>query len=197
MRGRTMVEAPAHLDKYSKLFEERLATVDQLQAIVLNGHLIVERAIDNIIALMLFHPEHIQKTRLEFSQKVQLARGYALRKNTNGIWALILTIGEVRNEVAHNLTEARQTKKMAELRRLYFREAPEREELLKEASDEEIAYYASVFCTGFLGTLEHDSRSLRRMIDEFDVVLNPGEKRVQPKEYRQRHWGVNGRKHSD
>jgi hypothetical protein len=102
-----MVKAPAHLDKYPKLFEKHLETLDRLQVIVLNGHLIVESAIDNIIALMLFHPEHIQKARLEFGQKVQLARGYALRKNKDGIWGLIPTIGEVRNEVAHNLKGGR------------------------------------------------------------------------------------------
>jgi hypothetical protein len=176
-----MAKAPPHLDKYTKLFEKHLETLDRLQVIVLNGHLIVESAIDNIIALMLFHPEHIQKARLEFSQKVQLARGYALRKNKDGIWALILTIGEVRNEVAHNLTEARQNEKMAQLRRLYFREAPELEKSHKEASDEEIAYYACELCAGFLGTLEEDSRSLRRMIDGLDGVLNPAQRRVAPK----------------
>jgi hypothetical protein len=180
--GGTMVKAPRHLDKYSELFEEHLAMIDRLQVIVLNGHLIVESAIDNIIALMLFHPEHIQKARLEFSQKVQLARGYALRKNKDGIWGLILTIGEVRNEAAHNLTEARQNEKMAQLRRLYFREAPEMEKLHEGASDEEIAYYACGFCTGFLGTLEHDTKSLRRLIDGLDAVLNPEERRVQLKE---------------
>jgi hypothetical protein len=181
-KGGTMIEVPPHLDKYTKLFEEHLATLDRLQVIVLNGHLIVESAIDNIIALMLFHPEHIHKARLEFSQKVQLVRGYALRKNKNGIWALILTIGEVRNEVAHNLTEARQNDKMAQLRRLYFREAPEMVELHKDSSDEEIAYCACGLCAGFLGTLEHDSKSLRRLIDGLDAVLNPEERRVQPKE---------------
>ena len=181
-----MVKTPPHLDKYRKLFEDHMATIDRLQVIVLNGHLIVESALDNIIALMLFHPEHIQKARLEFSQKVQLARGYALRKNENGIWALILSIGEVRNEVAHNLTEARQNKKMAQLRRLYFREAPEREEMYKDAPDEEIAYYACGMCAGFLGTFEHDSKSLRRMIDGLDAVLNPEETSVRPREEKTR-----------
>jgi len=62
-----MVETPPHLDKYQKLFEENIETLDRLQAIVLNGHLVVESALDNIIALMLFHSEHIQKARLEFN----------------------------------------------------------------------------------------------------------------------------------
>jgi hypothetical protein len=181
-REGTMDEVPAHLHKYGELFEKSLKTVDRLQATVLNGHLIVESALDNIIALMLFHPEHIQKARLEFGQKVQVVRGYALRKNEDGIWARILTIGEVRNEVAHNLTEARQTRKVEQLRRLYFREVPELEKSQGKAADEELAYYACALCAGFLGTMEEDSKALRQMIDGFDSVLNADRNRVRPKE---------------
>jgi hypothetical protein len=168
-----MKEDYSHLQKYEYLFQEHLTTIDHFQSIILNGHLIVERALDNIIAVMLFHPEHIQKARLEFNQKVQIARGYALRKNTNGIWALILSIGEVRNEFAHNLTDAREHKKMDQLRRLYFREAPERKEQFAEASDKDIAALACGMCLGFLGTLEEDNRHLRKIIDAIDIKLNP------------------------
>jgi hypothetical protein len=164
-----------HLEKYQSEFEKHLGAVDQLGQVILKGHLIIESAVDNIINLILFHPEHIQDAQLSFKSKVQLARGLALRKNKISIWNLVLSVNAVRNEVAHNLLGETPSRKLDQLRRLYLAELPaELREKQKAAPDHVIAMSACMMCTGFLGTLEHDTKRLREYIDGLDAVLNPG-----------------------
>ena len=167
-----------YLDKYTKQFNEHLAEIDELVQSVLTGHLIVEGALDNIITLIFFHPEHL---RLNFERKVQVVRAYALRKNKETIWNLVAAINETRNAVAHNLAGERREKKMAQLRRMYLAETgPDLAEKQKDYPNHVIAVMACVLCTGFLGTLEDDTKGLRRIIDALDAEMNPDMPRVPP-----------------
>jgi hypothetical protein len=182
-----MTKHSPHLNKYVELFNKEMAEVDPLQQVVLKGHLIIESAIDNILSIIFFHPEHIFRTaRLGFAQKVAVARAAGLRKDKNSMWTLIMSVNEVRNEVAHNLAGEKRTAKMAQLRRLFLTEATDefRKEFAKNgidldmADDTIIVLYSCSLCTGFLGTYEDDVKYLRRLIDTFDVIANPDQVRV-------------------
>src|SRR5690348_1381835 len=94
---------PDHQTKYLDALNEEMGSVDALAQVILKGHLVIEGALDNILTLMLFHAEHLRDARLSFVQKVHVTRGYALRKNTNSIWYLILEINSLRNNIAHRL----------------------------------------------------------------------------------------------
>jgi len=175
-------KVPEHLVKYQKLFDEHLKFVDKFGQAVLNGHLIIESALDNILDLIFFHTEHVRDARLGFNQKVQLARAIALRKNKLAPWTLILSVNAVRNEISHNLEGEKRTKKAEQLRRLYLNGISEnKRERFKDAGDEVIAYFACLECVGFLGTLEHDTRALRGHVDALDAMLNPEAERIRPK----------------
>lgn len=178
-----------HLDKYTKMFEKEMGETDPLQQVVLKGHLIIEAAIENILSLIFFHPEHVFKGRFAFMQKVQMARAYGLRKDKNTIWNLIMSINEVRNEVAHNLAGDKRDKKLKQLRRLFLSEATEKmraslekdDKKLEDLPDEVVVAYSCVLCTGFLGTFEADIATLRRIVDALDRDLNPDQEQISRK----------------
>lgn len=175
-----------YLDKYTKMYEKEMNENDQLQQVVLKGHLIIEAAIENIISIVFFHPEYVLKGRFTFMQKVQMARAYGLRKNTNPIWDLILKVNEVRNEVAHNLIGEKRDTKLNQLRELFFAEATDtlRADLEKDGTklsdqpNEVVVLYSCMLCTGFLGAFENDISALRNYIDHLDHGLNPDKQRV-------------------
>lgn len=171
---------PDHLQKYKELFDEHMKFVDKPAQIIMSGHLIIENALDNIIDLLLFHPEYLRTARLTFYQKLQIARGLALRKNNLTPWGLISAINEVRNAIAHNLTGNKRTRNFAQLRRIYLADSKsEFQERLKDAEDDVIGYFACLEAVGFLGTLEHDLKALRGYIDGIDAVMQEV-KKAQP-----------------
>lgn len=177
----------SQIDKYAKLFQEKLAHADPLLQAALIGHLIIETALDNILAVVFFHPEHIFKNaRLNFSQKVHVVRAYGLRKDQNSMWDLILAVNSVRNEIAHNLAGEKRDARLQHLRDLFITEADgdlkvtlEKEwKDLKEVPTPSIVVWACSLCAGFLGAFEADVLSLRNTIDFLDEGLNPDEERV-------------------
>ncbi len=170
---------PPHLQKYSDAFREQLAEVDELAQVILKGHLLIENALENIIGLIFFHPDHVFDAGVRFHQKVQIARAYALRKNTNPIWSVIEAINTARNAIAHNLTGPKRDKAVARLRSIFIREAsPELTKQHTDAPDKVVAFFLCAMCLGFLGTLEEDTRHLRRIVDALDAELNPDQVRV-------------------
>src|ERR1700694_1634976 len=106
-----MDEIPSHLQKYFDAFGDYVHKVDPLALVILKGHLIVESALDNILSVLFFYPEHLREARLGFVQKVHIVRAFALRKNKAPIWPIILAVNELRNEITHNLAGERRKKK--------------------------------------------------------------------------------------
>src|SRR5262245_11506894 len=111
-----MAKVPDHLRKYYAAFEQHFSQVDEVAQSVLKGHLVIEQALDNILATMFFHPEHIALGRFTFAQKVNIARAFCLRKDKLSPWQQILALNSLRNEIAHNLESEERTKKMDRVR---------------------------------------------------------------------------------
>jgi len=181
-----MMAGTNNFDKYAKMFEKEMGEIDPLQQIVLKGHLIIEAALDNILSTIFFHAEHVFRGRFTFMQKVQMARAFGLRKDKNTIWNVILSINEVRNEVAHNLAGDKRETKLKQLRRLFLMEMTEEMRgtlekggiKLTDLSSEVVVAHSCTLCTGFLGAYEDDISALRRIIDSLDHGLNPNQDRV-------------------
>jgi hypothetical protein len=125
----------------------------------------MESAIDNIIKLIFFHPDELD-SRMGFLHKVQIAKAFALNENEMTIWKLILAIGELRNEIAHNLEGTKRAVRLANVRKLYLIEAPDHAEAHKNYPDHLIVVMACSMCTGFLGEYEKDLTCLRKHLNE-------------------------------
>ncbi|MCO5160079.1 MAG: hypothetical protein M9939_03015 [Mesorhizobium sp.] len=180
----------SHLDKYAKLFQENMSHTEPLLQAVLTGHLIIESALDNILAVIFFHPEHIfREARLTFVQKVHVVRSYGLRKHENSMWDMILAVNSVRNELAHHLESDKKVARLQKLRENFVAEATEemrrtlekKWKSLEELPDPIIAVWSCSLCTGFLSSFEEDVISLRGILDALDEGMNPDRERVRPK----------------
>jgi hypothetical protein len=91
-------------DKYVQQFKKHLEQIDPFTLVVLKSHLIMESAIDNVIRLIFFHPDIVLDARMNFFQKVEIVRAYALREDEMSIWKLMHAIAELRNEFAGSST---------------------------------------------------------------------------------------------
>lgn len=156
-----------------------MVQVDELTQTVLKGHLLVERTLDSILDVVLFHPDHLETARLSFNQKLQIARSLALRKDQLSIWSLVSSINSLRNELAHNLAGEKRQRKVEILKRVYLEEAGPKLGVEQQGQpDHIIAAHACALCIGFLATLEEDLANMRNYVDALDAKLNPDLERV-------------------
>jgi hypothetical protein len=170
-----------YLEKYFERFMEHMHQVDDVAVTILKGHLLIEEIIDNILEMIFFHAEELPGARLTFIQKVALARAYALRKNKDQEWNLVLAINELRNGTAHELVGEKRRRKLDEVRKVYVAGALVEATKSPAIGDKELVHYACADCVGYLATYEDDLRALREHLDTYDAVLNPDKDRVRPK----------------
>jgi hypothetical protein len=166
-----------HTDLLASLdrFQAEMESVDEVAHVLLKGHLLIEEALSAVLEQYVFNREHLEEARLTFAQKTQLARALCLRKNKFLEWQLVLGINTLRNDLAHKLNSAERSKKLENVKTLYFREAAGFEEVeqLKRESDAVILYHACAHCAGFLSTFLADSRGFRSLLHAMDRQLNP------------------------
>lgn len=155
-----------NIQKYADQLTALITEVDELAQVVLKGHLVIEVAFDSIIGVMMFNPGYLSTARLEFFQKLQIVRGFALRKDEASIWEIMLVINELRNKLSHTLDVSQREKKMRRLRMLFLAELQSPlTDTFNLMPDHTVAAGACAMCIGYLGTFEHDIRGLRAMID--------------------------------
>jgi hypothetical protein len=88
--------------RYEVEFDELMNDVDPLVPVVLKGHLLIERILDDLISSVCINPDHIWNGRFTFAQKVDLARAFAFNKDNHPVWTIVLALNTLRNEIAHN-----------------------------------------------------------------------------------------------
>lgn len=83
-------------------FVEHLPKNGDLELSVLKCHLLVEEVLTKLILDSVKHPEHVQKARLTFAQKVSMARSVSDLKQT-WVWGAVGKLNDARNQLAHGL----------------------------------------------------------------------------------------------
>lgn len=158
-------------------FEEEMESVDEIVHVLMKGHLLIEETLTSIIEQHLFHPEWLSDASLRFYQKSSIARSLCLRRDKLGEWTLMHALNAVRNTLAHKLQSGEREKRVARVRRTYFKEAPDgpEKDRLKDASDAAVIKAACAHCAGFLALFESDARAFRQMTHARDRALNPDE----------------------
>lgn len=82
---------------------EHLPAGNDLTLVALKGHLLVEEALDDLIAIACSEPHHLEKLNLPFRFKPTLARALFGHLLWPGLWPLIDALNTVRNNLAHHL----------------------------------------------------------------------------------------------
>lgn len=145
--------------------------LDKPALIALKGHLVVEEKLTGIIEKFVFHPEHLDKARLTFAQKVAIARSMSLREDKNHVWDLVGRLNTLRNTLSHSLEGGSRGGATAALRELY---AECRGGKLDdwENRDEAVIFGAVVCCLGFLDSFEQEVERFCRDVDVMHTAVN-------------------------
>jgi hypothetical protein len=91
--------AQARIDRVS----QHLPKGNDLTLVALKGHLLVEKALDEVIATGCVEPQHLEKVEIPFRVKAALARALFGHILWRGVWPLIKSLNTIRNDLAHNL----------------------------------------------------------------------------------------------
>jgi len=161
--------------EWQKKLVALFAEFDELSLLILKGHLLVEEALNSIIEKFVFHPEPLEETRLGFAQKVHLARSLSLDEQNNSMWALVLALNSLRNEIAHSLHSPKRDQKMIRVREIFVQECGDLKEIedYKKLDDVGLMTLVISLCVGFLSSFEQEVIRLRSVVDELDRAMNP------------------------
>lgn len=159
----------SHRDHFRNLLD-RLER-DDVALIVLKGHLVIEERITAAIGKFVWHPEFLERARLNFSQKMQLARAISMDQSANSVWDLIDKLNAVRNKLAHSLDGGTRGKAIAALREAFAREVPDAAtEELKD--DKHLLATVISMSLGFVHSFEQEVDRFRHYVEIMDRVLN-------------------------
>ncbi len=150
---------------------QQVQYVDELATVVLKGHLVLEQVLVRIIGKFVHHSQHVPD-RLQFAQRVGLARSMSLDEADNSMWDLLLAVNTLRNKLAHSLESAERQKAYDRLKEVYVAEVGD----ARIAGDEEphhLALYALAHCLGFLGSFESEVERFKEHVDAMDRIVNP------------------------
>ena len=92
-------------------FEQYFSPNDDLLAIVLRGHLLVEGFIDDLNRHCLHFPEFYDEANLTFHKKLLIAQAQVLEPGPS-IFPAIRILNELRNNLAHNLDSPKREPKI-------------------------------------------------------------------------------------
>jgi len=137
-------------------FKKYFPDFDDLLAIVLRGHLLVEEFLDRLNRHCFHSPKYYDQANLQFSKKLLIARAQVLipHLKPDAFFNGIMKLNELRNNLAHNLDSMKLKNKLTEF--LNAVESDYTEELITHLSKEDEAIEVRVrFAISYLlGQLE-------------------------------------------
>jgi hypothetical protein len=141
--------------------------------VALKGHLVIEEKITVAIEKFVFHPNHLEDTRLTFAQKLAIARSFSLDESENSMWNLVAMLNKLRNTLSHSLEGAPRAKAMDSLRTAYTKERDGKLED-RESNDEALLLVGVIaLCLGFLDGFEQEVERFREYVNLLDRAVNP------------------------
>lgn len=131
---------------------------DDLLAIVLRGHLLVEERLDTLNGHYFRFPTYYEEAKLSFHKKLLIAKAQVIAPNPDFIFPVLFKLNELRNNLAHNLDSPKLTKKVNVFINLVEKNySKENKEYLKisNASKERRTQYAISYIMGQLDVLDN------------------------------------------
>ena len=151
-------QVEARRESSDDLFKKHFVTAgEDLQAVVLKGHLLIERHLTGLLEHYCHDPTYLTEAKLQFSQKVSLVRAIVYFPFEDNFWGAMRLLNQLRNDLAHELEPKKLDEHLAAVRILaeaLQKNTPEgyaKEDLKVPAKS--IAYLCS-FWIGFLTALD-------------------------------------------
>lgn len=90
--------------KFEKLIKENLSRLEDIELVLLKGHLIIEQLITELLELNLSEPNRLKSINLMFAKKLDIY--LAIKGNgiiSKGLEIILKDLNSLRNKLAHNL----------------------------------------------------------------------------------------------
>ena len=167
-------EQPEHEERLRRI-GAHLYFADDIMLVVLKGHLLIEDSLMTIIRKFVPHGEFINEARLNFYQKVQIARSLSWDEHQNDMWELALGMNRVRNDMAHALEPPKVEDRIRGLRTRYFEIFADSKWIQKEKGnpDTEVLKKIVIVTLGFLFSFEKEVERFRWWVGIMDRFVNP------------------------
>ena len=124
-----------NVQKHFVYYKKHMPQIDELDLIVLKGHLLIEEQIDGIIETKTNKYEALSNARLTFFQKASLVEALLGYPNIDWLWENLRNLNGIRNELSHNLNSPKLVTKidnfLISIEHLYMPEAIPKEILSK------------------------------------------------------------------
>jgi hypothetical protein len=155
-----MAEKDYELEPYIKEYRTELAKVDEVGQMILNGHLQVEAALNEVLGAMFDKPQPVRKMR--FADKVKIASAFADQEDEDIFWPIVQSFNAVRNTVAHGQDSEERKNGINQVRGQLQRFGDRKfQSFIATASEADIVTHAAALCRGFLLKVEYRVRTLR------------------------------------
>lgn len=79
---------------------------------LLKGHLLIEEVLDKIIIKNAHNPKYVEKARLNFYDKIFLARAFSNLERDEWLWKSMKALNKARNSLGHRLDKKDMNKKI-------------------------------------------------------------------------------------
>ena len=100
------MEEKHDLEQFLRFFEV-LPSSGDIELGVLKCHLLIEEVLTKLIEKSVRHPKFIEKARLTFAQKMQIAQS-VIRGNVDAwVWVALDKMNKARNTIGHGLTASK------------------------------------------------------------------------------------------
>ena len=104
------------------LYDLHMPKTDDIELIVLKGHLLVEVVLNDLASAALPHPQYLPK--FMFHKLACIVRAAVPQRSDDPCWELILKLNLLRNDLAHNLESAKRQGTLVELIRIHDQVQP-------------------------------------------------------------------------
>ena len=85
-------------------FLEHLPKNGDVELAILKCHLLIEELLEKVITREAKNHGYLERAKLEFSQKMHLARAYSQLEQETWLWGAIKKLNDTRNELVHGLS---------------------------------------------------------------------------------------------
>ncbi|NRS90896.1 hypothetical protein HNQ02_003847 [Flavobacterium sp. 7E] len=148
--------------------------IDKESLVILKGHLLIEESLNFIIENFVHHSDFMNKAKLTFYQKLNIARSMSVSEQENSMWLLIEKINTLRNDFAHRLESDKRESKIQVILSLYKTEMKStdfEDDWENEDLPTFLAFVISL-CLGFLTALEAEIKRFKSIINIVDKSTN-------------------------
>lgn len=143
---------------YEKLIQENLESIEDVELILLKGHLVIDQLLTELLQLSMKDPERLKSINPMFAKKLEIYLAIAGNSIiTEGLEKTLKDLNSLRNKLSHNLKHPNFNKMLVEWVQRAARERiedPDDSAIIKQHLIASVSYIAA-FLSGVIHSMKH------------------------------------------